>query len=410
MKPSRDTLLALGLFLVLALLTVFAALQQTQEPARPPLANDSNEPNGGRALWLWLGQLGYTVRDTVQEDYAIPETAHVVLLLEPVSPMTASEWDALDEFVENGGTLLLAGEGRYTAQAVRHYDFTLRYAQSETPALAPLLPLFTAPPLRGDASPPLSEDTTPSAEDSPPGRGATLHADTYLLPDRAENERNFLPLFALPEGPVIVTFPQGKGRVFLSADVTPFTNAGLKEPGNPELVLNLMGTVPLESTLWFDEWHHGKRLETVTPQVSGPGDWLRYTSAGRALLYVAGIIFLGLLLGGRRFGRPVPLAHETTRRAPLEYVTALANLNRRAGNRTALLRHYHSQLKRSLGRRYRLDPALRDGEFLTRLAQYDPHLEAESLRNLLTRLTRKNATEAEMVQWAREAAEWMRES
>ncbi|HNB54209.1 MAG TPA: hypothetical protein PK530_19835, partial [Anaerolineales bacterium] len=127
------------------------------------------------------------------------------------------------------------------------------------------------------------------------------------------------------------------------------------------------------------------------------------------LLYVAGVIFLGLLLGGRQFGRPIPLAHEITRRAPLEYVTALANLNRRAGNRTALLRHYHSQLKRSLGRRYRLDPSLRDGEFITRLAQYDPTLDIENLRYLLARLTRKNATETEMVQWAQEAAEWIRE-
>ncbi len=404
MKPSRDTLLALGLFLVLALLTVFAALQQTQEVGPPALANDSNEPNGGRALWLWLTNLDYFVHDTVQAEYAIPGNTSLVLLLEPQTPITEIEWEILDTFVENGGTLLLAGEGGGTAQAVRHYNFSLRYANEETPALAPLLPLFT--------NPPLTNDPTPRAEDSPSARGATLHAFTYLQPNPpAEDEETtpFIPLVALPEGPVLVSFEQGKGRVLLSVDVTPFTNAGLKDPGNPELVLNLIGTVPRETHVWFDEWHHGKRLETAPAQVSGPGEWLQRTPAGRALLYVAGVIFLGLLLGGRQFGRPVPLAHELTRRAPLEYVTALANLNRRAGNRTALLRHYHSQLKRNLGRRYRLDPALHDGEFLTRLAQYDPTLDTETLRTLLARLTRKNATEAEMVQWAREAAEWIKE-
>ncbi|MCB9136212.1 MAG: DUF4350 domain-containing protein [Anaerolineales bacterium] len=405
MKPSRDTLLTLGLLLILAVLTVFAALQQTQEIGPPALANDSDEPNGAHALWLWLPRINYFVHDTVQTEYAIPETTALVLLLEPQTPITDAEWEILDKFVENGRTLLLAGEGQYTAQAVRHYNFSLWYANEETPSLAPLLPIFT--------NPPLTNDSTPSANDSPVPRGATLHAFTYLQPDRpAENEDPlpFIPLVALPEGPVLVTFKQGEGRVFLSADVTPFTNAGLKEPGNPELILNLIGTIPRETHVWFDEWHHGKRLETAVAEISGPTDWLRRTPAGRALLYVAGVIFLGLLLGGRQFGRPVPLAHEITRRAPLEYVTALANLNRRAGNRTALLRHYHSQLKRSLGRRYRLDPALRDSEFLTRLAQYDPTLKIENLRNLLARLTRKNATEAEMVQWAREAAEWIRES
>lgn len=388
MKPSRDTLLALGLFLILALLTVFAALQQTQEIAPPPLANDSDAPDGAHALWLWLPRINYVVHDTVQEQYAIPDTAAGVLILEPQSTITDNEWEILDTFVENGGTLLLAGESGPAQMAMAHYGFKVRGNHEETSGLTPLLPLFSAPPLIGEA---------------------TLHPNTYLIPvpDEHQDGPSFVPLAALPKGPVIVTFQQGQGRVILSADATPFTNAGLKEPGNPELVLNLIGTIPRNSPLWFDEWHHGKRPETAAPQVSGPGDWLRYTPSGRALLYVAGVIFLGLLLGGRRFGRPVPLAHEITRRAPLEYVTAIANLNRRAGNRTALLRHYHSQLKRSLGRRYRLDPALRDGEFLTRLAQYDPSLDIEALRALLNRLTRKNATEAEMVQWAREAAAWI---
>jgi hypothetical protein len=403
-KPSRDTLLALGLFLILAVLTVFAALQQTQELTPPALANDSDEPNGAHALWLWLPRLDYFVHDTVQAEYAIPGNTSLVLLLEPQTPITEAEWETLDAFVANGGTLLLAGEGGGTAQAVRHYNFSLHYANEETPALAPLLPLFT--------NPPLTNDPTPGADSSPAPRGATLHASTYLQPNPPAEDEDplpFIPLLALPEGFVLISFEQGEGRVFLSADVTPFTNAGLKDPGNPELVLNLIGTVPRETHVWFDEWHHGKRPETVAAQVSGPGDWLRRTPAGRALLYVAGVIFLGLLLGGRSFGRPVPLAHEITRRAPLEYVTALANLNRRAGNRTALLHHYHGHLKRSLGRRYRLDPSLRDGEFLTRLAQYDPTLDTETLRTLLAHLTRKNATEAEMVQWAREAAEWIKE-
>ena len=61
------------------------------------------------------------------------------------------------------------------------------------------------------------------------------------------------------------------------------------------------------------------------------------------------------------------MPRDTTRRSPLEFINAMANLHRRAGQRRAALRHYHDQLKRRLGRRYRLDPSLHDAEYVTRL-------------------------------------------
>jgi hypothetical protein len=122
---------------------------------------------------------------------------------------------------------------------------------------------------------------------------------------------------------------------------------------------------------------------------------------------VAGVIFLALILQGRGFGRPIPLQHEIKRRGPLEHVTAVANLNRKAGHRVDMLRQYHQWVKRHLGHRYRLDPSLPDEEYVAQLAKYNPALEKEKLLPLLQRLVQTNVSEAEMVKLAEEASKWI---
>ena len=135
-------------------------------------------------------------------------------------------------------------------------------------------------------------------------------------------------------------------------------------------------------------------------------NWLQRTPAGRAILFVAAVIFIGLVLRGRAFGRPVPLAKDISRRAPLEYISGIANLSRRAGHRTAVLQDYRDRLKRELGHRYRLNPTLPDVEFVARLAEYNPNLDATALLKLLQRLSQPNVSESEMIELAAEAAKF----
>ena len=119
------------------------------------------------------------------------------------------------------------------------------------------------------------------------------------------------------------------------------------------------------------------------------------------------IFFVGLLLRGRRFGRPISPAAVSTRRAPLEAITGAANLSRRAGHRDDVLRRYHEWLKRSLGSRYRLDPVLPDDEYVARLSGYDDRLDREALATLLARLSDGTDSEQEMVELAAETADWL---
>lgn len=377
---SRDAWLAIGLCLVLLGLTLAAASRQTQERVDPPLASFSTAPEGARALQLWLEELGYATNAEPLPAFRIPEQTQLVLMLEPFINITPQEWHAIDEWVEQGGTLLLAGQGGGLFLAAYHYNFNLSYLTGQASALTPQTPLFTSPALVEPAS---------------------VQTNAYFNTTRTD----FVTHLAVPEGPVLLSFNQGAGRVILSAAPFPFSNAGLKEKENPALVLNILAIAGRPGTVWFDEWHHG--LQAGQAEVTGFGNWLRRTPAGHALLYGALVIFVALALSGRHFGRPIPLPKEISRRAPLEYITAIANLNRRAGHRSAVLRQYHHRLKRGLGQRYRLDPTLPDEAYLAQLAQLKPDLDQIALRQLLARLSQRQVSEPEMIQLAAEVAHWL---
>jgi len=216
---------------------------------------------------------------------------------------------------------------------------------------------------------------------------------------------DFVPLLSVDGSPVIVSFEQGRGRVILSSTPYLFSNIALKDDTTATLVLNIMALAGQRGVVWFDEWHHGFQSASII----GPGQWLRHTSGGHALLFVVGVIFVALLLQGRAFGRPIPLSHEIRRRGPLEHVTAIANLNRKAGHRNEVLKQYHQRVKRHLGQRYRLDPSLVDAEYATLLSQYNSSINKDALLNLLNRLSQKNVSEGELLKLATEAAHWINE-
>jgi hypothetical protein len=377
MKFSRETWLALGLVLLLILVTAGAALQQSQTADIPYLSN-SSLPDGALALKLWLSELDYHVIDTVAVDFFVPQEADLVFMLQPLGAVTQTEWQDLDRWVKDGGTLVLAGDMYPTFQAMEHYGFTLSLIMQQTEALVSQTPLLSSPPL-----------TAP----------VPVRSDFYLNTQRSD----FVTHLAMDGRPVLVSFDLGQGRVILSATPIPFSNQALKEDAIAVLALNMIGLSAQGGSAWFDEWHHGIQGSSVV----GPDQWLRSSSLGHALLFLVGAIFLSLLLGGRIFGRPVPLPHEIKRRGPLEHVTAIANLNRRAGHRGSVLQQYHSRLKRHLGRRYRLDPSIPDAEFVATLAGYNPGLDRAALLDLLERLSARNPGEAQMVRLAAEASAWI---
>ncbi len=380
MKLSRESWLSIGLFSLLIVVTVAAAWQQTRD-AYPPLVSTSPLPNGTLALSRWVEKMGYRLAPQDSALFAIPQRTDIVLMLEPFG-LSDNESAVLDNWVEQGGTLIIAGESPDSLTLAAHYGFSSVLLQSMVEQIALSNPLL--------ANPAFAEPIT---------------LNSYLA--LAPKERDSVVLLAAGEYPLFATRSFGKGRVIIGTSAYPFTNIGIQSNGNAAFVLNLLALAPKKGQVWFDEWHHGLRDDRS--RLRGPEDWLRYTPSGRAVLFVALAIFLAILLQGQGFGRPVPLQRELKRRGPMEHVSALANLSRRAGHRRAVLANYHQQIKRHLGRRYRLDPSLPDDAYVAALVKYNPAIDSASLLNLLHRLSASNITETDLLHLAREAAQWVRE-
>ena len=377
-RLSRDAWLTVGLLLILVLLLIAGALREVRRQEGPALISTSAGADGALALAEWLADLGLTVDNARQSVYAVPEGTDVALLLEPSQTLDDEAWSLLITWVEDGGTLLIAGSGLAARLAFDRLALDLERL-GEDAQLRWTAPLLASPP-------PATPEATAAWGFSAP------------LPETA------LAHVVADDTPVVVTLTRGAGRIVAVSSAVLFSNSGLRAAGVPLLVLNLVtGSAAAPQTVWFDEWHHG--LRTLAPL--GPSEWLRRTPAGRALLLTALLIFVAVLLSGRRLGRAVPLPETRRRRAAVEYVDAMANLSRRAGHRAAVQDHYYRRLKQGLAARYRIDPALPDAAFAARAAAADAAFDGPALGALLARLAGQSLSDADLVTAAAEVAQWL---
>lgn len=375
---SPDVKLGIGVILLLVIITTFAVIQRRGRQSYPSLSSLSSARDGALALKLWVEELQYPVDDRVLAHFAPPEDASIVFMLEPQFP-TEADMSAVDRWVEDGGTLIAIGERYGMYSLIDHYDFFFHYPSDNAGTPSNETPLLDSP---------SAFDLTNT------DIGITLGSE----------RDDYVTLLSFQTQPVLVSFELGEGRVILGTVTESFTNIGLKQPGNPELVLNILALAKNKGTVWFDEWHHGVQSGE---EILGPTDFLRRTPVGRSLLFVTFAVFFVFFLQGRGFGRPVPLPQEIKRRGALEHVTGIANLSRRAAHRSSVMMQYHDQIKRKLGQRYRLDPAMSDEEYVNTLAGYNPSIDKNELLNLLKRLKRPNISETEMVHLAVEASKWI---
>lgn len=379
MKFSRDTWLGIGIILVLMLVTSLSALQNADEDQTPYLST-SSAPNGTLALSLWLNELGYETAEAFSFSFAPTSDVKIIFLIEPVVSITNSEWKLLDQWLEQGGTLVVAGTNSVTEAAMQHFKFNQVYLFKQAQELNPALPILQSPVLTSSVQ---------------------LQTDFRITTSRTD----FTLLMTANGAPVILTFPQGKGRVILCSTPEIFTNQELKKEPTAKLILNLVAFADKSGSVLFDEWHRGFQ----TTPVIGPTQWLQNTPSGHAILFAVFVIFIALLLQGKAFGRPIPLSYELKRRAPMEHIVAIANLNHKAGHQAEVAQQYHHRLKRFLGHRYRLDPSIPDEEYVNILASYNSAIDKSDLIHLLKKLSQKNISETDLLQYSAQASKWMSE-
>lgn len=374
----RDGLLAVALIGLMFLAVWLSAQQDADDNVPPALTSYSNEANGARALALWLQALDYPVRRIEGLSFRPHHDACLLFVLSPQQGFAPGEIELLDAWVIKGGVLVLATDRRWTS-LLAHFELDVdSLSYQKIKEVEPAQPLLL----------------------DPPWTQAQVQTRTYLSTTRDD----VVVHLTAQDKPVLLSFEHGAGRVFAAATAYPFTNAGLRDAGNARLVHNLVAAACASSDrtqVVFDEFHHGyQTAHTLTT-------WLNTTTQGRSLIYAALVVFVYLLIGGRRFGRPLPPPQTTARRAPVEHIQAMANLFRRGRKRTAILNHYHDRLKRELAHSYRLDPTLADADFVIQLGTYHPDLDQAALLKLLQETSQGRVSEGELIRLTKEVDDWI---
>ncbi|MGB1253745.1 MAG: DUF4350 domain-containing protein [Candidatus Promineifilaceae bacterium] len=379
----RDTLIVSILLIVITAFGFINGIRQQRQTTAAPLYYDSTNPSGANALMQWLEELEFEVSTQRVGRFEVPDDVGLVLMLEPAMPVSERELQRLEAWVAEGGTLLIAGANSSASAVASHFEFAHDfYFRANMQFVRPVSLAIQR--VAG----------WNSAEIDPT---ATLFSDRH----------DFVTHLAVENSPVVVSFPVGDGNVVLTTLWEPFSNYGIQRKGNAELVMNLIGMHEFDGQVWFDTWHHGDRLPTFAGEIVGPGAWVRRTHLGQALLFSIALGYVALLWRGRRFGRPIPLPDTTERRPPLEYITAIANMNRRAGNRQTIINDYRLRLKRGLGVRHRIDAALPDNDYLKTLQAARPELDINAVRDLLRRLQNMNLSETELVTIATDVTDFL---
>lgn len=132
----------------------------------------------------------------------------------------------------------------------------------------------------------------------------------------------------------------GEGRVVMLTSAAPLSNERAGDDPLAVLAVRaaLAHTAP-DDTVFFAEYHQGIRGSFTRAQVVR--NFFLDSPGGRALLHLVALCLLILASVGLRFGAPMPRVAppDRERRSPLEHVSALGDLYRKAGAaNTAALR------------------------------------------------------------------------
>jgi hypothetical protein len=389
-----DTGLLVALLIAVVVTAVLLPQPSSTPTARRTSASvQSKTSSGAMTLRLWLEQMGYQTK-VLTASRVNPAGCDVLFVLEPYYPYTAEDAQLVAQWVADGHTLIVANGAH-----------SLTTPPDAPPAANSLLTpygmtLTNWPP----DSPPLIQ--TGPALSNPPfdiiKTSGTISAVATSRTDAAVH------LVSSSGKPVVMSIFHGSGTVWVMGTVYPFTNEGLTAESDARFILNLLAPVPDGATIGFEE---GLRLPATgqqTPSSSGGLiEWVLTSRAGRSILAALALVMVFLLLRGRRFGQPIPLAQEHLRREPVEFIAAMANLMRRSGQRTEALRHYRAELQRVLAHRYAVDPHTPAAELVRVVAQTDPTIDTAALAKLLQDLSRPSVSEQDLVRLALEVHTWI---
>jgi hypothetical protein len=313
--PDRKLLLIFGA-VVTVLLVAAAVLQPAQEQESIVPSSYSSASGGAKAAFLLLKESGYRVERWEKAPRELPKDPGALLILaEPRWEMDREHKMAVRRFLAGGGRVLATGASGANLIPENH--------------------VRPSDPLKGGWQ--TFEPAIPSALT----RGGDIKLNTWT--HWGEGSFAHVVHYARGEDAVVISYKSGAGEVIWWAAATPLTNAGVREAGNMELLLNSVGD-PSRTRVFWDEHFHGSR----------PGVWADVSDTPlRWALAQAGVFLLAILFTFSRRSGPVRPLIEPSRLSPLEFVETLGGLYQSAhANQVALevsFQRFQYLLKKRLG-------------------------------------------------------------
>jgi hypothetical protein len=301
---------------------------------------------------LWLEAQGYRVEELATEPYTVDPAVAALFVLAPTTRFDDDAIEAVVDWVESGGRLVIASSGA-PRPLLERFGLRVRFAGDRLDEAVVAQPVLQQPTVE------------------------RVRVDTW---EQVEQQEGLAPWLVADDRVVLGSRPYGQGQVVVLASLRPLSNEGIAEPASAALALNLIGGLPPGTRIAFVEYHHG----FVQGVARSLWQLLRAHYWGWAIIYTVALGYLFLWLRGRRFGPPL-VAAPAARRSVGEYVASLGALYRRAGQRGYVADRLADQLKRDLATGLGLNGRLPDEAFAQAAADRRG-IAAGPLANALARL------------------------
>jgi Domain of unknown function (DUF4350) len=308
---DRKVLLIAGvIFLILVVLGFLLAPSGTEIH---DASSYSTASEGAKAAYLLLQESGYRVERWERPASELKADRQTVLIIaDPATFPNAKDKTAVDRFISGGGRVITNG---IAGAAFLPEDFS------------EMNPIPTKPWKEFAA-------VTPSA--------ITRAAQKITLaPVSFWKDSSSIALYGSDEGTVAARLLDGGGDAIWLASATPLTNAGLKEPGNLEFLLAVIGDKQ-QTRVLFDEYVHGYGEHKASQK--------RHPLMTALLLQSIVLAAAALFTFSRRSGPLRPMAAES-RSSPLEFVETLGGLYQQAHAASVAVDVYYQRFQFWITRR-----------------------------------------------------------
>ncbi len=393
----------IGLLVILNSLTYVRKEKTEDMEIVPNRSTYHSGPTGTRALHDFLNESGHKViRWRESPERLFSENGKLINTFVVIGrtqiEFTGNEAEALRDWVERGGRLVLIDRKVDEAIAPRSQGWSIKAREWDFPSIDDN-PGDVQQMTRGvTALQPLQPTIlTNSIESVLPSRFASRLS---VIPPAKEEEDEDSDLVeastsAAPiihignkEGALLVDYAYGMGRIVLLSDPYIVTNNGIKLNDNLQLAINTLSAGG--GLIAFDEYHQGKGISQ--------NPWAGYFAGTPVLALAAQLGLLVLLIiwtNARRFGRPLPLPH-TDRRSSLEFVASMAELQERSRAFDLAIENIYTRTRRVLARYAGIDYNSSRSEIAKRVAERST-IDADKLETLMRQC--EEAINGEQINW-----------